>query len=125
MGCFYTGFDYYNRVNGYFKIGETEKQTPAARWATIRHYDHFQGLAYLVLKGETKSERLFVESYVRMKFEKFYKQTQNDHFLYTIEKGRKYEQANEMSEQAIALAIEACEIAGINWERGTKTYKRG
>lgn len=28
MGCIYAGFDYKNRVNGYFKIGETGKKLP-------------------------------------------------------------------------------------------------
>ena len=36
MGCFYTGFDWRNRKNGYFKIGETSGKTPAARLAQIR-----------------------------------------------------------------------------------------
>ena len=36
MGCFYVGFDYKNRVNGYLKIGESGKKTPAQRLFTIR-----------------------------------------------------------------------------------------
>ena len=60
MGCFYTGFDYKNRKNGYFKIGETEKESPAQRLQKIRSTDSFQCLGYIRLIDETKSERLYV-----------------------------------------------------------------
>ena len=70
MGCFYTGFDYKNRVNGYFKIGESGKKTPAARLAQIRQTDCFQCLGYILLENDTKPQRLFVESYARMMVEK-------------------------------------------------------
>lgn len=129
MGSFYTGFDYKNRVNGYFKIGETSGKTPAARLASIRQTDCFQCLGYLLLKNETKAERLFVESYVRMMMERRLPQlqhTQNDHYLYRIEsKERKYEQAQEFANIALELAQEACKMAGISYQIGTKVYKRG
>lgn len=129
MGCFYAGFDYKNRKNGYFKIGETGGKTPAARLAQIRQTDCFQCLGYLILKGETRSERLFVESYVRMKMERHFselEQVQNDHYTYTIEsKERKYAQAQEFADMALAYAITACELEGIQYEIGTKVYKRG
>lgn len=129
MGCFYTGFDYKNRVNGYFKIGETGGKTPAARLAQIRRDDCFQCLGYIILKNETKAERLFVESYVRMMVERRLPElthTQNDHYLYRIEsKERKYAQAQEFANAALAIAIEACEFAHINYEIGKKVYKRG
>lgn len=129
MGAFYTGFDYKNRVNGYFKIGETSGKTPAARLAVIRQSDCFQCLGYLLLKEETKAERLFVESYVRMMMERKVPQlqhTQNDHYTYRIEsKERKYEQAQEFADIALDLAKEACRMAGISYQVGTKVYKRG
>lgn len=129
MGCFYTGFDYKNRVNGYFKIGETGGKTPAARLAQIRKTDCFQCLGYLILKNESKAERLFVESYVRMMLERkcpVLEHTQNDHYLYHIEsKERKYAQAQEFADFALSLAKEACDLANIKYEIGTKTYKRG
>ena len=87
MGCFYVGFDYKNRKNGYMKIGETSHNTPAARLANIRQYDSFQLLGYIVMEAETKPQRLFVESYVRMKMAEHYEHTQNDHFLYSIQQG--------------------------------------
>lgn len=129
MGCFYTGFDYKNRVNGYFKIGESSKKTPAARLATVRQYDSFQCLGYLLFSGETKSERLFIESYVRMKLDQECKElshTQNDHFTYTIEsKARKYAQAQEFADLALKYAQEACALANVKFEIGKKVYKRG
>ena len=69
MGCFYVGFDYKNRVNGYLKIGESGKKTPAQRLFTIRQTDSFECLGYLLLENDTKPERLFIESYVRMKLD--------------------------------------------------------
>lgn len=129
MGCFYTGFDYKNRVNGYFKIGETGGKTPAARLTQIRKTDCFQCLGYLILKDESKAERLFIESYVRMMLERRctkLEHTQNDHYLYRIEsKERKYEQAQEFADLALSIAKEACELAQIKYEVGKKVYKRG
>ena len=128
MGCFYTGFDWRNRKNGYFKIGETSGKTPAQRLCEIRKTDAFQCLGYLLLDGETKAQRLFIESYVRMMMEKnpALTHTQNDHYLYVIDcdKVEKYVQAQAFADEALAHAIKACEIAGISYEVGTKTYKR-
>ena len=124
MGCFYTGFDYKNRKNGYFKIGETEKNTPAARLSQIRQKDAFMCLGYIQVSGD-KPERLFIESYVRLKMSKKFEHIQNDHFVYKIEKGRKYEQAFEIAEKALKYAIEACEMINVKWSFGEKTFKRG
>lgn len=126
MGCFYTGFDYKNRKNGYWKIGETGGKTPARRLATIRQSDCFQCLGYLIFQNETTAERRLIESVVRVKMERAgFKQVQNDHFEYEIEQGRKYEQATAIATQVLAWAIEACNTYGIKYEIGTKTYKRG
>jgi len=124
MGCFYVGFDYKNRKNGYLKIGETSAKSPAARLANIRHYDSFQLLGYIVMQGESKPQRLFVESYVRMKLAEHYEHTQNDHFLYAIEQGAKYEQADRIAHEALQYAEEGCTIAKVQYAYGTKTYKR-
>ena len=127
MGSFYTGFDYKNRKNGYFKIGESEKPTPASRLSNIRSTDSFQCLGWLHLIGETKAERLFVEAYVRMKVERLadLTHTQNDHFLYKIEsKEMKYSQAQRYADLALSYAIDACMMIGVQWEFGKKTYKR-
>ncbi len=128
MGCFYTGFDYKNRVNGYFKIGESSKKTPSQRLSAIRQKDSFECLGYLLLDGDTKPERLFIESYVRMKLDQTFAElthTQNDHYTYAIEsKERKYTQAQEFADAAIKFAIEACEIANVKYKVGTRKYKR-
>lgn len=125
MGCFYVGFDYKNRKNGYMKIGQTSGKTPAARIAVIRQYDCFQLLGYIVMDNATKPQLLFVESYARMKMAEHYEHTQNDHFLYAIEQGAKYEQAYAMAKQALEYAEEACNMAHIKYHYGTKAYKRG
>lgn len=129
MGCFYTGFDYKNRKNGYFKIGESGQKTPAKRLAAIRQTDAFQCLGYLLFENDSKSERLFIESYVRMMLPKRcpnLTHTQNDHYTYSIEsKDRKYSQAQEFADMALALAKEACEQIGLTYKIGTKSYKRG
>ena len=126
MGCFYTGFDYKNRKNGYWKIGETSRKTPAQRLAEIRNGDCFQCLGYLILHDETTAERRLVESMVRVKMERAgFQQVQNDHFVYQIEAGKKYEQAAEIAEIVMHWAMAACDYIGINYEIGTKQYKRG
>lgn len=127
MGCFYTGFNYRNRKNGCFKIGETSKKTPAQRLSSIRSQEPFQCLGYLELIEETKSQRLFVESYVRMNLEKnikYLKLSGNDHYCYAI-KGDKYIQAQTIANQALELARQACEQIKIKYKIGTKVYKRG
>lgn len=128
MGCFYTGFDYKNSINGYFKIGESSKKTPSQRLSAIRQTDNFECLSYLLLEGDTKPERLFVESYVRMKLDQTFTElthTQNDHFTYTIEsKARKRTQAKKFADEAIKFAIEACKIANVKYKIGTRKYKR-
>jgi hypothetical protein len=127
MGYVYVGFDYKNRKNGYLKIGETGQKSLSTRLSNIRQYDSFQCLGYLELHNETKSERLFVESFVRMMLERNNKeltQVQNDHFAYKIEQGNKYKQAQEYANNALQYAQNACLIANIQHTIGTKTYKR-
>ena len=127
MGYFYTGFDYKNRKNGYFKIGETGQKYLTSRISNIQHYDCFQCLGYLELIGETRSERLFIESYVRMKMEQVegLKHSQNDHFLYTItSKEEKYSQAQAFATMALEYAMEVCDFAKIQYKIGTKLPKR-
>ena len=128
MGCFYTGFDYKNRVNGYFKIGESGKKTPSQRLSQIRRTDSFECLGYLLFENDSKPERLFIESYVRMKMDQVFDElthTQNDHYLYTIEsKEEKYNQAQKFADAALDFAKEACEIAKVKYKVGTRKYKR-
>lgn len=127
MGYVYVGFDYKNRKNGYLKIGETGQKSLATRLSNIRQYDSFQCLGYLELHNETKAERLFVESFVRMMLERNSNeliQVQNDHFIYQIEQGNKYEQVQRYANMALQYGQNACLIANIQHTIGTKTYKR-
>ena len=126
MGCFYVGFRYKQRKNGVLKIGETGYETPANRLGQIRRVECFQCLGWIHLIGETRSQRLYVESYVRMKMEqKGLSHFGNDHFAYAIEEGMKYEQADYLSVVALHYAEEACKQQGIQYEYGRKQYKRG
>lgn len=130
MGCFYVGFGYKRRKNGLLKIGETNAPTPSSRFANLRSTEgSFQGLGYIILKNETKPQRLFIESYVRMKLEsefQFLHHIKNDHYEYDIiSKDTKYSQAEMIGNKALELAKEGCEIAKVEYEVGTKNYKRG
>ena len=125
MACFYTGFNYFRRLNGLFKLGESGKNTPAQRLSTIRQKEHFQCLGWITMPKATKSERLAVEAHARLKMSYLFEQIQNDHFIYKITPNRKYEQAQEMANLAIRYAIEACEMYNIAYSIGNKEYKRG
>ena len=89
----------------------------------------FQCLGYLVLKNETKPQRLFIESYVRMMLEQNVPElthTQNDHYTYRItSKDEKYPQAWKFAEIALTYAEDACRISNVEFERGKKVFKRG
>ena len=126
MGYFYTGFDYKNRKNGYFKIGETGLRYLYQRLNTIQYTDCFQCLGYLILKNETKAERMFIESYARLQVERqtILEHTQNDHYLYRIEQGKKYEQAQGYADLILQFAMDACNLIGVEYEIGTKKMKR-
>ena len=125
IGWFYVGYDFLNRVHGYFKIGESGKQYLSTRLGQIRQNDAFECLGFLKLFNVTDAERWFIESSVRLAMERAgFTHTQKDHFLYTIEKGRKVEQAQEIAEQALTFAIGACELIGVKYEKGYKQYKR-
>lgn len=116
MSCFYTGFDYKNRKNGYFKIGETSK-TAGTRASQISQGDAFMLLMWTDLPDATKAQRMYIEAYVRMKMaeEPDLTHTQNDHFLYSITQGQKYAQAMTLAARAIAYAKEAATQCGLTW----------
>lgn len=123
---FYVGYNYFNRKNGYCKIGETSLAL-SVRLATIRQKEHFECVGYIKFENASKAERLYVESYVRLMIEKNlpdFEHTQNDHFIYSID-GDKKQQIEQFKNKAFEYAIKACEFAGIKYEIGTKQYKRG
>ncbi len=128
MAAFYTGFDWRNRKNGYFKIGETGGKTPAARLSQIRANDAFQCLGYILMPDASKPERLAVEAHVRLMMDRNFPElthTQNDHYLYQMaDREHKYTQVQVFADAAISYAIAACEMYHIAWTMGTKQYKR-
>lgn len=127
MGCFYVGFNWRRTVNGKGKIGETGGKTPANRFGEIRSKEPFDCLRYLVFEDDTKAERLFIESFVRLNLERTigYTHVENDHFEYLIEKGHRKERAMIFADTAIDFAKQACEIAKVKYTEGTKKYKKG
>ena len=126
MGCFYTGRNFRRWVNLRFKLGESDKDTPASRLSGIRREEPFECLGYLKLPNSTKSERLYVESYARLMVERSKKFTQqgNDHFVCKNETANKDGVASLFSTLALGYAMDACKMMGIEYEVGTKTYKR-
>ena len=127
IGYFYTGFNYLQKKFGRFKLGETGQKRLNDRLSVIRNAEGgFQCLGYLILKRATKAERLFIEAYSRMMMERNPQLTnvQNDHFIYDIIKGQKYEQAYDFAQQALAYAMKACDIAGVEYEIGTRAFPK-
>lgn len=127
IGYFYTGFNYLQKKFGRFKLGETGKARLNDRLSVIRNAEGgFQCLGYLVLKRATKAERLFIESYARMMMERNPQLTnvQNDHFIYDIAKGQKYEQAYDFAQEALSYAMKACEIASVEYEIGSRVFPK-
>lgn len=117
----YAGFDYKNRKNGYFKIGQT--QHLKNRISNIQHYDSFQVLKYLEI-DTNKSGAMLIESIVRFELNKNLTHTQNDHFIYEINSDDKYGQAEMIASAAMDAAKRGCEIYGIKYHEGTEQLKR-
>lgn len=125
IGWFYVGYDFLNRVHGYFKIGETGEKYLSTRLGHIRKTDAFECLGFLKLFDVTDSERWFIESFVRLMMERVgFIQTQKDHFLYNIKKGEKEAQAKAIAELALLFAMCACKLINVKYEKGYKRYKR-
>ena len=127
IGYFYTGFNYLQKKYGFFKLGETGKARLNDRLSVIRNVEgSFQCLGYLILKKATKAERLFIEGYARMMMERIPELTniKNDHFSYEVMKGHKYEQAYVFANKALGYAMEACKLAGVEYEVGTQVFPK-
>ena len=127
MGYFYTGYNFQQKKYGKFKLGETGKARLNDRLSQIRLTEtNFECLGYLILKNETHTQRLFIESYSRMMMEKEPELThiQNDHFTYEIIKGHKAAQAQAIANKALSYAITACEMAEVEYEMGTQIFPK-
>lgn len=113
ISFFYVGK---NGIEGKYlmpKIGET-KQSLKNRAKDIRcrceEDKHFEMLGALMMINATQAERRLVESYVRVKMEKYGKNIKNDHFLIRA-RAKKDREAQYFVFAVIALcyAIECCE----------------
>lgn len=128
MGCFYTGYAYKQRKNGYFKVGETSHSSPAQRLSSLRQeWGGFQCLGYLILKNESYAERLFIESYVRLKMsqEQGLIHCGNDYFKYLMTtNNKKADQAYSIADLAMHYAIEVCQMQNIEFTIGKRIYSR-
>lgn len=127
IGCYMTGQERYCET---FKIGETSHDTPAKRLRMIRvQHGPFACYHYLIMRNTTKPERLMVESYVRMKLDREFNQFThegNDHFTIKCKNPVQRQKAmTEFSVRALALAVECCELYGLDWEIGTRRYTTG
>ena len=118
ISFFYVGK---NENNGEYlmpKIGES-KQKLKDRAREIRKDGdrNFQMMGCLVLIGATKAERKYIESYVRMKMEKYGKNIKNDHFLIRA-KAKKYCDAQYTAFMLVALgyAMDLCNREGFLYE---------
>ena len=92
------------------KIGESkQKLNERAREIRKDGDRNFQMMGCIVLIGAPKAERKYIESYVRMKMEKYGKNIKNDHFLIRA-KAKKYCDAQYMAFALVALghAMDIC-----------------
>jgi hypothetical protein len=116
MGYFYIGYNFTSKNEGYCKIGETGRPNLFSRIKELEHIENFNLLGYIYLPNSTKAQRLFVESYVRMKIEQndniFFQHCKLDHFYFTLNNG---DMLTAFKIKALAYALEACELAKINY----------
>lgn len=113
MGCIYTGMKNSRRVNGFFKIGMTQDDTPQRR---LNAYD-LTGLMYVYCPKATKTELLYLEGVARLTAERIGMALQgNDCFLYHIEAGNKAGQATAIARTVTEAVCHHCESLGIEYE---------
>ena len=103
---------------GRCKIGETQQKYPCNRFAMIRKQNKksFRELISITVKGMTKAEIYFIESYVRMYMSRVngleYDEDSNDHFDYLIEKGNRKNQIIDFANKFERIAIKGLKEIG-------------
>lgn len=122
MGCFYIMSAHDTDNTSLIKIGETKRLGYRTRLSQLNRDNkcHYDCLGYLLLKDETVAQRLFVESYVRLKLEQqatYLKHTKLDHFYFN-----EAEPVESMLNEIFAYAQEACKMAQIKYKRGKLDY---
>ena len=115
VSAFYVGKDKNRRTKGIAKLGETAQNLKARERQIRKNEKGFQMLACLYLFNVTKAQRRYVESYVRMKMEKYLPNIGDDHFCFEIKKGMKDLQYDAFAVIAISYAIECCKQEGFEY----------
>lgn len=116
-GYIYNGNYTNQRKYGITKIGMTQN-SPAARRSCIEHQagHKFRMRKYIRIENITKEDLLFVESWVRRSMARVeglhYEADSNDHFTFTIESGKKFDQFDEFADLTMKFAVEALIFMG-------------
>lgn len=115
---------------GRCKIGETQQKYPTNRFSMIRNQNKksFRELVSITVKGMTKAEIYYIESYVRMYMSRVngleYDEDSNDHFDYLIEKGNRKNQIINFADEFEKIAIKGLkEIGYTTDEMKIKKYR--
>lgn len=112
MGCVYTGFKTNRSKNGFFKVGMTEKNTPASRLSSY----NLQGIFYFEIPKATKAELLFIEAAMRVSVERAgLRLNGNDCFYYIVDRLNKQQQIKMISQHALLAARNACAQLNLNY----------
>lgn len=112
MGCVYTGFKTNRSKNGFFKVGMTEKDTPASRLSSY----NLQGIFYFEIPKATKAELLFIEAAMRVSVERMgLRLNGNDCFYYMVNRPNKLQQIKMISQCALSAAQNACAQLNLNY----------
>lgn len=122
MGVFYVGYNPYTTVNGMLKIGISNHDTPAKRFASLRKTEHFKPVAWMRIDNTTVADLFLVESYVRAYLAKKYTLFGNDHFRYKIV-ANKDKCAEAIAMEALSLAMQACNLNNFPCAVMNKKYK--
>lgn len=118
MGFFYIGGKTNNSVNGYVKIGESNKKYLSSRVAQIRKKQgNFVIFKYLEIQNSTCAMTRAIEGHVRFVLENAgYVLVGNDHFAFPITPNNKKEKYQKFTEIALQAAYQYCEMMKIEYE---------
>ena len=116
---------------GRCKIGETQQKYVTGRFSQIRKENKvsFRGLISVTVKGLTKAEIYYIESYVRLHMSRIegleYDEDSNDHFDYLIEKSNRKNQIIRFADEFEKIAINGFKELGYTTkEMKIKKYNR-
>jgi len=116
-GYIYSGNYTNQRKYGITKIGMTQN-SPSSRRSCIEHQSghKFRMRKYIRIANITKEDLLFVESWVRRAMANVdgltYDPQSNDHFTFTIEQGKKFDQFDQFADLAMQFAQDALRFMG-------------